>query len=77
MPPVLRLMILPVLNVLGPILLGFSLSMLIPLAVSLLKEDGAEAGFEVAFCVTFFTGLIIWIGTKNFKRELIPRDGFL
>ncbi|MVX55804.1 TrkH family potassium uptake protein [Parasutterella muris] len=77
LPPVLRLMLLPVLNVLGPILVGFSLSMLIPLALSLWKNDGAEAGFEIAFCITFFTGLFLWLSTRRFKRELIPRDGFL
>ena len=55
LPPVLRLMLLPVLNVLGPIIIGFSLSMLIPLALSLWKNDGASAGFEIAFCITFFT----------------------
>ena len=55
LPPVLRLMLLPVLNVLGPIIIGFSLSMLIPLALSLWKKDGASAGFEIAFCITFFT----------------------
>ena len=54
LPPVLRLMLLPVLNVLGPIIIGFSLSMLIPLALSLWKNDGASAGFEIAFCITFF-----------------------
>ena len=48
LPPVLRLMLLPVLNVLGPIIIGFSLSMLIPLALSLWKNDGASAGFELS-----------------------------
>ena len=77
LPPVLRLMLLPVLNVLGPIIIGFSLSMLIPLALSLWKNDGASAGFEIAFCITFFTGLLMWLLTRRYKRELIPRDGFL
>lgn len=77
LPPVLRLMLLPVLNVLGPIIIGFSLSMLIPLALSLWKKDGASAGFEIAFCITFFTGLLMWLLTRRYKRELIPRDGFL
>ena len=54
LPPVLRLMLLPVLNVLGPIIIGFSLSMLIPLALSLWKNDGASAGFEIVFCITSF-----------------------
>ena len=76
LPPVLRLMLLPVLNVLGPIIIGFSLSMLIPLALSLWKNDGASAGFEIAFCITFFTGLLMWLLTRRYKRELIPRDGF-
>ncbi|MFQ7009060.1 MAG: hypothetical protein ACLRRK_11255 [Parasutterella sp.] len=69
LPPVLRLMLLPVLNVLGPIIIGFSLSMLIPLALSLWKNDGASAGFEIAFCITFFTGLLMWLLTRRYKRE--------
>lgn len=77
LPPVLRLMLLPVLNVLGPILIGFSLSMLVPLALSLWKKDGAAAGFEIAFFITFVTGLLMWLLTRRYKRELIPRDGFL
>ena len=34
MHPILRLMLLPVLNVLGPIIVGFSFAMLIPLILS-------------------------------------------
>ena len=48
LPPVLRLMLLPVLNVLGPIIIGFSLSMLIPLALSLWKNDAADVAPDTA-----------------------------
>lgn len=77
MHPVLRLMLLPVLNVLGPIVIGFSLSMLIPMALSYWKADGALDSFVTSFLITFFSGFILWISTRSFKRELIPRDGFL
>jgi trk system potassium uptake protein TrkH len=75
--PILKLMLLPILNVLGPILIGFSLSMLFPLALSLWKQDGAHRGFELSFCITFLVGFILWAATRRYKRELIPRDGFL
>lgn len=74
---ILRHMFLPIMNVLGPIIIGFSFSMLIPLAISLWKEDGAHTGFELTFCITFVTGFFMWLLTRRFKRELIPRDGFL
>ncbi len=77
MTSILRLMLLPVLNVLGSIIVGFSFAMLIPLALSLLKDDGASFGFEVAFAVTFIFGSVLWLLTRKHKRELIPRDGFL
>ena len=72
-----RIIFLPVLNVLGPILIGFSLSMLVPLVLSWVKEDGAVLGFALSFAITFCTGLIFWLSTQRFRRELIPRDGFL
>lgn len=72
-----RILFLPVLNVLGPILVGFSLSMLIPLLLSWVKNDGGFVGFAYAFVITFCTGIFFWFSTQKFKRELIPRDGFL
>ena len=42
-----------------------------------MEERRASAGFEIAFCITFFTGLLMWLLTRRYKRELIPRDGFL
>ncbi len=38
MHPILRLMLLPVLNVLGPIIVGFSFAMLIPLDFVFLEK---------------------------------------
>lgn len=72
-----RLMLFPVLNVLGMIVAGFSLTTLIPYVLSLWKEDGASEGFLITFCIAFFTGVSVWFLTRSFKRELIPRDGFL
>ena len=77
MVPFLKLMFLPVLNVLGPIIIGFSASMLIPLILSYWKNDGAHSGFELSFCITFGTGFVLWLLTRRFRRELIPRYGFL
>ncbi len=77
MTKILSLMILPILNMLGLVLVGFSFAMLIPLALSLWKADGASQGFEIGFLITFCVGVVLWFTTRTFKRELIPRDGFL
>ncbi|MCD8339924.1 MAG: TrkH family potassium uptake protein [Burkholderiales bacterium] len=77
LPPVLNLMILPVLNVLGLVIMGFSVAMLIPTLLAVWRQDGAGPGFIVGFLTTLLSGLVIWFCTKSFKRELIPRDGFL
>ena len=44
LPPVLRLMLLPVLNVLGPIIIGFSLSMLIILTFTVSPTETTSIG---------------------------------
>lgn len=72
-----RRTLFPVINVLGLIVLLFSVSMLVPLGVSFLVHDGATYDFDVAFLVTATAGALMWFGTRRYKRELMPRDGFL
>ncbi|MBD5801492.1 Trk system potassium uptake protein TrkG [Azoarcus sp. Aa7] len=67
----------PVLNVLGMIVMMFGLVMSFPLAVSWFVEDGATLAFDHAIAATFATGLLLWLTTLRYKRDLHTRDGFL
>lgn len=73
----LRYLLFPVLHVLGPVLIGYSSTMLLIFFLSLIKADGAHTAFIWGFAATFFSGLVIWISTKKYKRELTARHGFL
>ena len=66
-----------VLKILGVLLIIFSATHLTPLVVSLMYQDGNSLPFAFAFCLTLFTGLILWLPTRNIKRDLRYRDGFL
>ncbi len=66
-----------VVNVLGKMVLVFGLTMLIPLAVALWGNDGAKFVFEKSILITLLSGLLMWLATRRFKRELQTRDGFL
>ncbi|MBL0142582.1 MAG: TrkH family potassium uptake protein [Betaproteobacteria bacterium] len=68
----------PVLHVLAGAALLFSPAFLVPLAFSMVLEDGAHAAYETGFLVTFVTGLFTFFATRGrHRRELQPRDGFL
>lgn len=64
-------------KILGIFLMIFSLSMLPPILVSLIYEDGAEFSFVAAFLITFFVGFLFWFSCRRYKHELKIRDGFL
>ncbi|HQU89869.1 MAG TPA: potassium transporter TrkG [Denitromonas sp.] len=67
----------PVLNPLGLIILIFSLLMGIPLSVSWLHADNALTAYDESIFITFAFGLLLWAATRNRKRDLRVRDGFL
>ena len=67
----------PTLRVFGMLLMGFSLTMLVPLLLSWALHDGAESAYDEAFLLTFCTGLGLWWATHRDKRDLKVRDGFL
>ena len=64
-------------RILGVLLMLFSLTHLIPLAVSMLFQDGAHSSFIYAFLFTFAAGLTIWVPVYKAQAELRTRDGFL
>jgi len=64
-------------RILGLLLMIFSLTMVPPIIVSLLYQDGATPPFILALTITVVSGLIIWFPVRNNKKELRIRDGFL
>lgn len=69
--------ILPTLPVLGLIAMAMSLSHLLPLAVSLTVRDGMSAIFSGAMVINFVIGLLLWLLTRRYRRELQLREGIL
>jgi trk system potassium uptake protein TrkH len=68
----------PVINAFGAILFIFGLTLLVPLGVSLLRQDGAAAAFESALLLTLCAGAAVWAFSRPHRRvELKVRDGFL
>ena len=66
-----------VFRVLGVLLMVFSATMLVPVLVSFLYQDGASDAFLIAFAITFCTGLACWLPTRKSPAELGIRDGFI
>lgn len=67
----------PVLRVFGILLMCFALTLLVPLALSWLWQDGAVTAYDEAFLIAFGTGLGTWLATQRARRDLKTRDGFL
>ena len=66
-----------ILRILGILLMIFSISMLPPLAISFLYDDGAELAFIAGFLITLMTGFFLWIPVYRVRQDLRTRDGFL
>lgn len=64
-------------QVLGLLLMVFSLSMLPPLAVSWYYDDGAARPFGMGLWITLATGALVWWPVRRGRAELKVRDGFL
>ncbi len=69
--------LLPVLNVMGLLLMVFSLTFLMPIVTSFIYDDGTAIIFAREMGSTFAIGLMFWFFTRRFRRELKRRDGFL
>lgn len=69
---------LPVVQrILGLLLMMFSVTMLPPVAVSLLYGDAAWAPFVYGFLLTLAAGAALWAPVRRAREELRLRDGFL
>ena len=67
----------PVANVLGRLMMFFSLAYVIPIAGSLVFNDGIAEDFVIAMLVNVGLGAILTSATRRYHRELKIRDGFL
>ncbi len=66
-----------VVGLVGRIVTVFAALMLVPLVFALSAHDPAENAFLIASAITAFLGAATSLVTRRFRRELLPRDGFL
>lgn len=64
-------------RILGLLLMLFSVTMLVPAAVSLLYADGQVGLFLDAFAIVLAIGLVAWVPARHSTGDLRLRDGFL
>ena len=69
--------LLAIAPVLGIIAMAMSASHLLPLATSLVLDDGTTALFTSSMLANFAVGLTLWLGTRRYRRELHIREGIL
>jgi trk system potassium uptake protein TrkH len=69
--------VLSVLHVLGPVLVIFSVTMLVPIAVALWHGGPTVPAYLKAAGITLGCGAALWLVTFRSRRELQVRDGFL
>ena len=69
--------LLPVANVLGRLMMLFSLSYVVPIAGAFLWHDGMEIDFLLGMGITLGVGGLLHLATWRHRRELKVRDGFL
>ena len=64
-------------KILGLLLMLFSFSMLPPVLVAYLQQDGGEMPFLIAFGAIFMVGVLVWAPFARHHADLQTRDGFL
>ena len=69
--------LLAVCPVLGIIAMAMSLSHLLPVAISLLLEDGTAPVFLASMALNFAVGALLWLGTRRHQHDLQMREGVL
>ena len=68
---------LTVIHALGMMLIVFSISYFMPVAASLIYNDGTTIDFLVAMVWTSAIGFLMWLLTRRYKGELSIRNGYL
>jgi trk system potassium uptake protein TrkH len=69
--------VLAVLNVLGSMLMLFSLTFALPMITSIIYRDGLLTDFLYAAFICAGSGALLYLATLRHRRELRSRDGFL
>jgi len=69
--------LLSIQRLLGLLLMIFSVSLLPPLVVSLLYQDGQMQPFLAGMGAVIVLGFVMWLPAHRFRHELRVRDGFL
>jgi len=59
------------------IAMAMSLTHLLPIGVSLVLDDGAAQALTLSMTLNFSVGAVIWLLTRQYKRELSLREGIL
>jgi trk system potassium uptake protein TrkH len=62
---------------LGMMLMLFGASLLLPLALSHILNDGAQLAYDEALVLMVGSGAILWFVSRGYEAELQIRDGFL
>ena len=68
---------LPLANVLGRLLMLFSVAYVVPILGSFFFHDGLVAEFAISMLSTLGVGMLLFTATRRHYRELKVRDGFL
>ncbi len=55
----------------------FALTLLAPLILSYVVDDGAQAVYDEVFALTLLCGFYLWYRYRDARREMNVRDGFL
>ncbi|RZS57214.1 TrkH family potassium uptake protein [Sphaerotilus mobilis] len=66
-----------VMPVVGLLLMILALMMVVPLAFARIQRDAGEPAFVVGLVVTLLAGLGLRLASREQRRELQPRDGFV
>ena len=64
-------------RVLGILMMLFSVTMLPPIIVSIIYQDGIETVFLRALAITFTVGFFFWLAFHRYDADMRIKDGFL
>ena len=64
-------------QIMGIFLLIFSLTLIIPMLMSIGYDDGQLLDFVDSFMVASIAGLVLWLPVRNVRAELRAREGFI
>ena len=66
-----------IIKILGLLLMVYSVTLVPPVIVALIYQDGAHWAFATALVLTLIAGLLLWYPNRHERRELKIRDGFI